>query len=105
MGKFKDNLLDTLGGVGLILYFIVSLFVTILPLLMFDMPFWLYIVLSLIIQYVVIHIPFGMEALYIVGLFGAIHGEQNFFAILYYIVFAIVIIPTTIRLIMMIFTE
>lgn len=105
MEKIKDFLLNSLGTVGIVLYFLVAILITILPLLMFDMPFILYIVLALLVQFVLINIPFCMEILYIIGLFGAVNGKQDIFAIIYYIVFALIVIPTIVRLIRVFFIK
>lgn len=103
--KIKDFLLTSMGTLGLVLYFAVAILVTILPLLMFKMPFWLYILLALLVQTILINIPFCMEVLYIIGLFGAINSKQDIFTIIYYIVFALIIVPTIIRLISLLFTR
>lgn len=103
--KIKDFLLTSMGTLGLVLYFAVAILITILPLLMFKMPFLLYLLLALLIQTILINIPFCMEVLYIIGLFGAINGKQDIFTIIYYIVFALIVIPTIVRLISLLFTK
>lgn len=105
MKKIKDFFLTSLGTVGFILYYAIAILITILPLLMFKMPFWLYILLALLVQTILINIPFCMEILYIIGLFGAINGKQDIFAIIYYVVFALIIVPTVVKLIKIIFIK
>jgi hypothetical protein len=75
------------------------MFLCAFPVLMFNLPLWLTIVLALLIQFVLVNIPFVIEILYVIGLFGAINGKQDFFAIVYYIIFAVMIVPTIVRFI------
>lgn len=99
MEKIKDFLLNALGGIGYVIYYLVALAVSIFPLLMFNMPWWLYIILSLIVIYFVGNIPLATEILWIIGLFGAIFGKQDIFAIIYYVMFAIIVGGYIIKLI------
>lgn len=92
MQKIKEFLLTSLGTFGILLFYALSLFITIYPLLMFNMPWWLYMVLALVVQFVIVNIPLGIEGLWIVGLFGAISGKQDIFAYIYYVLFAIIVI-------------
>lgn len=100
MQKIKDFLTTTLGTFGMLIFWALSVFVCILPLLMFNMPGWLYMLLSLLVLFVLKNIPFFLEILYIVGFFGAISGKQDLFAIIYYVVCAIIVIPALINLIL-----
>lgn len=97
MQKIKDFLFGTLGIVGIIFYYALGLFVSLYPLWMFNLPFWLYMVLGLLIL-LLEKIPLFNQAVWIVGLFGAISGEQDIFAIIYYIGFAIIMGTTIIKL-------
>lgn len=97
MQKIKDFLFDTLGIFGIIFYYALGLFVSLYPLWMFNLPFWLYMVLGLLIV-LLEKIPLFNQVVWIVGLFGAISGEQDIFAIIYYIGFAIIMGTTIIKL-------
>lgn len=99
MQKIKDFLLTSLGTVGLLLFYTISLLITVYPLIMFEMSWWLYLVLALIVQFVIVNIPFGLEVLWIIGLVGAISGKQDIFAIIYYILFVLIVGSTIIKLI------
>ena len=99
MQKIKDFLLTSLGTFGILLFYVISLLITVYPLLMFKMSWWLYMILALIIQLVVVNIPFGLEVLWIIGLIGAISGKQDIFAVIYYILFVLLVVPTIIRLV------
>lgn len=99
MQKIKDFLLTSLGTVGMVLFYTISLLITIFPLIMFEMSWWLYLILALIAQSVIVKIPFGLEVLWIIGLVGAISGKQDIFAVIYYILFALIVGSTIIRLV------
>lgn len=99
MQKIKDFLLNSMGSFGFVIFFLISTLVCILPILMFELPFGLTIILALVVEFVLINIPFVFEILYVIGLFGAMAGPQDFIATIYYIVFAIVIGSCIINLI------
>ena len=83
MEKIRDFLLSTLGTVGFFVFYALTLFLIVFPLLMFSMPWWLYLLLAFLVQFILINIPFGVEVLWIAGLFGAINGKQDIFAYIY----------------------
>ena len=91
MQKIKEFLLTSLGTFGLLLFYVIGILLTVFPLIMFDMSWWLYMILALIVQLVVVNIPFGLEVLWTVGLIGAISGKQDIFAVIYYILFALIV--------------
>lgn len=99
MRKIKDFLLTSLGTFGFVLFYAIVIFMTVYPLLMFEMSWWLYMILALIIQLVVVYIPFGLEVLWIIGLIGAISGKQDAFAVIYYILFVLIIGSTIVKLV------
>ena len=97
MRKFRDFLLTSLGTFGFVLFYAIVIFATVYPLIMFEMPWWLYIILALVVQLIVVNIPFGLEVLWIIGLIGAISGKQDIFAVIYYILFVLIIGSTVIK--------
>ena len=105
MQKIKEFLLTSLGTVGIVLFYTISLLITVYPLIMFEMPWWLYIVLALLVQLVIVNIPFGLEVLWIIGLVGAITGKQDIFAIIYYVLFVLIVGSTAIRLVKIFLSE
>lgn len=105
MKKIKDFLLTSLGTFGMVLFYAISLFITVYPLLMFDMPWLLYMILALIVQFFIINIPFGIETLWVIGLVGAISGKQDTFAVIYYILFALIIGHALINLLRILFSR
>ena len=105
MQKIKEFLLTSLGAGGVLLFYAISIFITVFPLIMFEMPWLLYIVLALLVQFVIVKIPFGLEVLWIIGLIGAILGEQDIFAIIYYILFVLIVGGTVIRLLKIFLTK
>lgn len=100
MKKLQAFLVGYLGTLGFFLYFVLSILICIFPLLMFEMSFVLYLILGLAVEFILINIPFGLEALYIVGIFGAASGDWGALAIIYYIVAAFIVIPTIIKVIL-----
>lgn len=99
MQKIKEFMFSSLGGFGIVLFYVIGIFVSIFPLLMFDLPGWLYGILCLVVLFVVIYIPLGLEALWLVGFFGALAGPQDTIAIVYYVIFAIIFVSFIVRLI------
>jgi hypothetical protein len=99
MQKIKEFLLTSLGTFGILLFYAISLLITIYPLLMFKMSWWLYMILVLIVQWVIVKIPFGLEVLWIIGLIGAISGKQDIFAVIYYVLFVLIVGYTVVRLV------
>lgn len=99
MKNFKAFLVKSFGAFGEVLFFVISIAMTIFPLLMFDLSWWLYMALTLLVQLFVVGIPFGIEILWVVGLFGAISGPQDALAYAYYVLFALIIGSTIVRLI------
>ena len=99
MKKIKDFLLTSLGTFGIILFYLLCFFITYYPLLMFKMSWWLCLLLALLVQLVVLNIPFGPEVLWIVGLFGAVSRKQDIFAIIYYVLFALIIGSAIVRIV------
>lgn len=99
MQKIKDFLLTSFGTVGMLLFYTISLLITVYPLIMFEMSWWLYLVLALTVQLVIVNIPFGLEVLWIIGLIGAVSGKQDIFTIIYYIMFVLIVGSTIVKLI------
>jgi hypothetical protein len=105
MQKIRDFLLGTLGTLGMLLFYVIALLITSYPLFMFDMPWLLFIVLALIAQFVIIYIPFGLEVMWIIGLFGALSGKQDVFAVIYYILFVLIVGHAIINLFRIFFSK
>ena len=87
--SIKEKLVNTFGAFGGVLYFIISAIVTVLPFVMIGGGFWfsfLLICLNAII-------PFASAVFWIWGLVSAIKGVQDVWAIIYYIIFAVVWLP------------
>ena len=102
----KDKLIIALGTAGYIIYYLVFGFLSVLPFIMIDVP-W-YVLLILIAAYLIVPslipiLPVQL-GIWIWGLVCAINGPQNFLAILYYIVFVIqYVIPILIAIISALF--
>lgn len=80
---------ESLGGLGVVLYYILSLVIAVLPFVMIDVNFWLdllFIAINMIF-------PPASVVFWVWGLVCAINGVQDIFAIIYYVVFAVVWLP------------
>lgn len=85
----KEKLLNTLGALGVILWFIVSALVRVLPFVMIGGSFWLTLLLIIIAYF----IPTSSIVFWSWGLVCAIQGPQDVWAIIYYVLFVILFIP------------
>lgn len=85
----KEKLQTTLGAIGGIIFYLVSLTVYILPLVMIGAPFWL----DLLFFGVLYFIPISSIVFWIWGLVCAITGPQDAWAIIYYVLFVVMWIP------------
>ena len=95
MNKIKEFLSNTLGVLGIILYYILILFVSILPILVLDVPFLLDVIFLLIMQF----IPFSSIVFWIWSLIVAITGPQDYVTIIFYIGSVVVYLPVIISII------
>ena len=88
--NFKERFGTVFGGVLGVVYRIVTFLLSILPLVMLDLPFWADFLIVLGVN-LLNALLFGIPelALWIVGLVAAIHGKQDAWAIAYYVVFGI----------------
>ena len=85
----KDRLFNTLGSLGIILFYIAQTIVVILPFVMIGANF----IITFLLLIANAIIPFGSIIFWIWGLVCAIQGVQDFWAILYYIAFAVIWLP------------
>lgn len=85
----KEKIIEKLGCLGMILYYALSLLVSILPFVMIGGGFFFGLVLISINQF----IPLTSVIFWAWGLVCAIKGVQDVWAILYYIAFVVIWIP------------
>ena len=85
----KEKLLNSLGYVGGIIWFIVSSLIYVLPFVMIGASFWLNLLLFSIVYF----FPASSVIFWIWGLVCAIQGPQDVWAIAYYILFAVLFLP------------
>lgn len=97
----KDKLMNALGAVGLGLWYLVSLLVAVIPLVMIDAPF----LLNLLLLAIVLFIPASSGAFWVWGLICAIRGPQDIIAIVYYVLFAIMFLPFFISTVLNLFRK
>ena len=85
----KDKLLSALGTFGVILWYIISAIIYILPLVMIGKSF----LMNLLFLAVMYFFPLSSVVFWVWGLVCTINGPQDVFAIIYYVVFAVMYLP------------
>lgn len=85
----KEKLQATLGVIGGILFYLISLTIYILPLVMIGASFWLDLLFFAILYF----FPVSSIVFWIWGLVCAITGPQDAWAIIYYVLFVVMWIP------------
>lgn len=90
----KDKLQTVLGTFGSIIYWVLIILISVLPVVMIGTPFWLSFIIFIICSF----IPFLSIPLWIWGLVEAIKGPQDAFAIIYYVATVIIFLPTIISM-------
>ena len=85
----KEKLSSALGAFGEILYFILRIFISVLPLVMIDGGWFLRLVIFTIMYF----LPVSGIIFWVWGLICAIGGVQDWLAIIYYICFVILFLP------------
>ena len=91
----KSKLLSSLGSVGLVLYYIGCLLVSVLPPLMIGKSFFITLLIISVQQF----IPATSAIFWVWGLVCAIQGRQDIFAYIYYVLFVVLFIPYFISII------
>ena len=84
-----------LSAVSGIVYYIILLFVAIIPIVMINLPFWF----KPFLLGIMFFIPATSAIFWIWGLISTITGPQDVFAIIYYILFGILFLPFFVKLI------
>ena len=85
----KDKLISTLGVFGGIIWFLVSALISFLPLAMIGGSFWL----NLLFFAILFFIPSTSAIFWVWGLVCAIQGQQDAWAIVYYVLFVVAFLP------------
>ena len=93
--SLKEKLTSLLGGAGVVLYYLIILTIAIFPFLLIDIAWWIEALLILV--YVLF--PSSSIIFWIWGLVCAITGPQDAWAIIFYILFAILWLPYFINII------
>lgn len=97
----KDKLINTLGSVGVILWYLLSILIAVMPLVMIDAP----LLLNLLLWGVMFFVPATSGFFWILGLICAIRGPQDTIAIIYYVLFVIMFLPFFINSVLSIFSK
>lgn len=85
----KEKLFNTFGIFGGILWFLILGFIFFMPLAMIGASFWLNALLFTIMYFA----PSTSVIFWVWGLVCAIKGQQDMWAIIYYVLFAVMFIP------------
>ena len=97
----KEKIIGLFGAAGNIIFLIGSLFVNFLiqfaPLVALRFPFWIDLLLIIAITYIPIANIVVNVVIWIWGLVVTIQGRQDWFAIVYYIVFLINLIHVIVK--------
>lgn len=97
----KEKLMNALGSVGVILWYLLSLLIAVMPLVMIDASF----VLNLLLLAIALFIPATSGIFWIWGLVCAIRGPQDIIAVIYYVLFAIMFLPYFISSVLNLFNK
>lgn len=97
----KEKLINALGTVGGVLYYLITVFIAVLPITVLGLPFWI----DLILLGVMMFIPATSGIFWIWGLVATIGGPQDIIAIIYYILFAVMFLPYFINIVLSFFRK
>ena len=97
----KEKLMNAVGTVGIILYYLVSLFICVIPFVMIGASFFLNVIFFAIVQF----FPATSIIFWIWGLVCAIKGVQDIWAIIYYILFVVLFVPFFISAVLDLFSS
>lgn len=89
----KEKLMSTLGAFGLILYYVYSLFTAFFPLWFLHLPTWAFFLLVILFQFIPLLCPIA----WVVVLFSVIKAPQTTMSLVYYILFALILLQTFFR--------
>ena len=89
MRKLKDLLLS-LGGIGVVLFYLAMSMIAVLPIFYIDVP----LLLSFLFIIIAYALPFANAVFWIWGLVEVMCNFSGFWAILYYVLFSILWIPS-----------
>ena len=85
----KDKLINALGSVGLILWYLLSLLIAVMPFVMIHASLFI----NLLLIAVALFIPATSGIFWIWGLVCAIRGSQDALTVIYYVLFVVMFLP------------
>lgn len=105
MDALKTWLVEKIGTLGFIIWFIISLIFLVVPVVVLPVPFWLRLIIILVI-YALPMIGLLLQiVVFFWGFFVTISGPQDIVAIIFYIVFALWICLSFIPLLISVFSK
>ena len=93
--------MNALGSVGVIFWYLLSLLIAVMPLVMIGASFWL----NLLLLAVILFVPATSGIFWVWGLVCAIRGPQDAIAIIYYVLFVIMFLPYFINSVLNLFNK
>lgn len=90
----KEKLTNALGSFGSFIWLIISMTIAVIPIVAIGMPFWINIILFAIMLF----IPATSVIFWVWGLIRMINGPQDVVAIVYYVLFVVLFLPTFIQI-------
>lgn len=97
----KDKIMSALGSFGVIIWYVASAFIYILPIAMIGKGF----LLNTLFFVAMYFFPPSSVVFWVWGLFKAIAGPQDVFAIIYYILSVVVFLPFFIDTLLTLFNK
>lgn len=88
----KEKLQDALGGIGAILYFVITAFLAVYPIGYLDMPLWVMLVAVAVVTFLPLIGSIAMIVIWVLGFIQAVSGPQTMWEILFYILFVVQVI-------------
>ena len=97
----KDKLMTALGAVGIGIWYLITLLIAVIPLVMINAPF----LLNILLLAFALFVPATSGVFWVWGLVCAIRGPQDIIAIVYYVLFAIMFLPFFISTVLNLFRK
>ena len=91
----REKLGEKLGAVGVVLWYIISALIYIMPFVMIGKPFWMNLIFIAIDYF----FPAASAVFWIWGLICAVRGPQDIYAVIYYVLSAVMFLPFIISVI------
>lgn len=85
----KEKLQDALGGIGIVLYFVITAFLAVYPIGYLDMPLWVMLIAVAVVTMLPLVGSIAMIVIWVLGFIQAVSGPQTVWEILFYVLFVV----------------